>query len=337
MPKVAESTGAINYDAEYYAKSQMPYDKWHLRVDQNLQFYTKEYIVEENITPYSYQIKKDVNGKPCQIYSFGHETDGDIINSYKRGNGDRARAEVVGFEKIEKEIFEGRINNRFFVWISPPGRPEDGFSKHNFTFIGHVLEDRVNMVAYRNWMSQKANSAFLNRYLLEKEKVTEEASAIEMLKNPVFIPQDEGCKIYHDVINLLDRQREDINENNCRWLLDKLKNNREAIINSINVGDFNTASKLQNAHDNYALALLQGRDHGITSIEHWAMKPPVLLRGSCGFGGSVQYGKANEITYLGAEAADFDCPRCKGKIESGKGITVCPHCGARKEDYGNCA
>ena len=29
----------------------------------------------------------------------------------------------------------------------------------------------------------------------------------------------------------------------------------------------------------------------------------------------------------------FDCPRCNGPIPSGRGITSCPHCGARKEDY----
>jgi hypothetical protein len=28
----------------------------------------------------------------------------------------------------------------------------------------------------------------------------------------------------------------------------------------------------------------------------------------------------------------FDCPRCKGPIPSGRGITTCPHCGVRKED-----
>lgn len=33
----------------------------------------------------------------------------------------------------------------------------------------------------------------------------------------------------------------------------------------------------------------------------------------------------------------FDCPKCDKKIESGKGITTCPHCGARKEDYRRCA
>lgn len=32
----------------------------------------------------------------------------------------------------------------------------------------------------------------------------------------------------------------------------------------------------------------------------------------------------------------FNCTNCDKKIESGKGITTCPHCGARKEDYSTC-
>lgn len=33
----------------------------------------------------------------------------------------------------------------------------------------------------------------------------------------------------------------------------------------------------------------------------------------------------------------FDCPKCHGPIPSGRGITTCPHCKARKEDYqGGC-
>lgn len=32
----------------------------------------------------------------------------------------------------------------------------------------------------------------------------------------------------------------------------------------------------------------------------------------------------------------FDCPKCHRPIPSGKGITTCPHCGAKKEDYGSC-
>lgn len=46
---------------------------------------------------------------------------------------------------------------------------------------------------------------------------------------------------------------------------------------------------------------------------------PLILNAS---GTAVLFGKEH-----------FDCPRCKGKIELGKGVTTCPHCGAKKEDY----
>lgn len=32
----------------------------------------------------------------------------------------------------------------------------------------------------------------------------------------------------------------------------------------------------------------------------------------------------------------FKCPSCGGKITSSKSIAVCPHCGARKEDFATC-
>lgn len=31
----------------------------------------------------------------------------------------------------------------------------------------------------------------------------------------------------------------------------------------------------------------------------------------------------------------FECPKCKGKIPSGRGITKCPHCGVTKEEVGS--
>jgi len=34
--------------------------------------------------------------------------------------------------------------------------------------------------------------------------------------------------------------------------------------------------------------------------------------------------------------SSFNCPKCHKAIPSGLGITVCPHCGAKKEDYGKC-
>jgi hypothetical protein len=36
---------------------------------------------------------------------------------------------------------------------------------------------------------------------------------------------------------------------------------------------------------------------------------------------------------LGILESSFDCPKCHRSIPSGQGITTCPHCGAKKEDY----
>lgn len=34
--------------------------------------------------------------------------------------------------------------------------------------------------------------------------------------------------------------------------------------------------------------------------------------------------------------SSFPCPKCERLIPSGKGVIVCPHCGAKKEEYKTC-
>lgn len=46
----------------------------------------------------------------------------------------------------------------------------------------------------------------------------------------------------------------------------------------------------------------------------------------------INYSSSTSEDYLILKEEYFRCPKCQGKIESGKGITVCPHCGARKGD-----
>lgn len=45
---------------------------------------------------------------------------------------------------------------------------------------------------------------------------------------------------------------------------------------------------------------------------------------------------AFEMFFESSQLLFFQCPRCNVRIPSGRGITTCPHCGARKEDYKNC-
>lgn len=54
--------------------------------------------------------------------------------------------------------------------------------------------------------------------------------------------------------------------------------------------------------------------------------------GSCG----PMFNSAFNIMFgnsLNISETSFDCPKCHRAIPSGRGITTCPHCGAKKEDY----
>jgi rubrerythrin len=69
-------------------------------------------------------------------------------------------------------------------------------------------------------------------------------------------------------------------------------------------------------------------------------------KGSCGISNQEALGSLKRnpgiFNTMFAKAATsnhesfFNCPRCHKAISSGLGITVCPHCGAKKEDYGKC-
>ncbi|MBU0572784.1 hypothetical protein KKH23_02390 [Patescibacteria group bacterium] len=69
-------------------------------------------------------------------------------------------------------------------------------------------------------------------------------------------------------------------------------------------------------------------------------------RGSCGMSNQEALGgfKNNsgifDTVFSSAATSNhessFSCPSCHKAIPSGLGITVCPHCGAKKEDYGKC-
>ncbi|MCL5784430.1 MAG: hypothetical protein M1142_03695 [Patescibacteria group bacterium] len=327
---INEYNSGLTLQVELDALDKMIIDDWRLRVDQNLQYFTREYVLEENITRYSYGLKRDKNGIPYQVYSPGFEDEGDVINSFRKGVGERAQVEYVGFEKIEQKIFQGGAEGNFFVWVSPPGKAEDGFKDHNFTFVGHVLDDRIDMIAYKNWLSRAENARFLNRYLPDLKQLDEKAQDLDFLANPVFLKGGERFKNLMGVVHVLDPQRSDLKEEDNRWFLDKLNPFRKTVILALETGDLAGAERAKTAHDNYAVALLRGQDNDVDSLDYWAAQPAVTLQGSCGFSRS----KRTISTWFGVEKSYFNCPRCDGKIESGKGITVCPHCGVRKEDCG---
>lgn len=319
-------------------KDDLPIDEWRNYTDILFQYYSREYILQENITHYHYGLKISKNGLPYEVFAPFAEYDGDVLESFKRRKGEREEAECRGFEIIEQKLFSGQGRNRFFVWISPPGRKEDGYDSHNFTFIGRWQEgnNKLDMVAYKNWLTPEKNARFLNTFLSKDQKLNEKSKDLDFLKTPVFLPG--SFSNYLEVIYKLDPERKDLKIENNSWFLDKLSLFRDEIIKALEKGDVDRAIALKNGHDNFALSLLNGGAKYSKNFDYWANLPTPALRGSCGFSTSFQeiFSSPIQSSWLGIEQRYFDCPKCYKKIESGKGITTCLHCGAKKEDYKNC-
>lgn len=346
FPKTApRSSQAFDLKNLVEAKYRMPVEQWRLECDRELQYYSREYVLRENITDFSYGIKADRLGNPLWVCNPTHPQES-ALASFRRGmevEGSaslkaRAAAECIGFARIEQLAVNGKGRDRFYIWHSPPGLKSDGFDTHNFTFIGQVLQDRIEAVAYKNWLSASQIATFLNQFLPQGEQFGDNPADLELLSRPVFLPKTERLQNYMDIIRALDPNRSDIAAEDNRWFLDRLQPFRRAIVSALEMEDLAGAHRAKIAHDNFAVAVLKGEDRGITGSSYWSSRPAVVLRGSCGFSvlGSGSGLSIFQDIWFFAQDKYFECPKCEGKIESGKGITVCPHCGARKEDYATC-
>lgn len=329
------------------AKRGLSTESWWRYADTQLQYYTREYILGENCIDYWYGIKVDKSGIPYEVYDPNSEADGDVINSFQRRKGIRETAEAQGFkEEIEKPIFENKGKNRFFVWHSFPGAPEDGYADYSYTFI---LKEEPNefmpgrrkfsAVAYKNWLKAEVVGNFLNRYLpkdkqlplSQPERLSVDPVALSYLRTPVLLPEGE-FKNHLDVIRALDPKRQDletsINQKN-QQLLDQIRPYREKVITALEIEDLAAYELAKNAHDNFALALLKGKNTSVKSFADWSKMETPILRGSCGrsrkrrLPSSVPF-----ITWQGAEAASHKnsvCKSCHRTVDSSE-IGSCGWC-----------
>ena len=122
---------------------------------------------------------------------------------------------------------------------------------------------------------------------------------------------------------------------------DDIKNKDEALKLSKPIVEkrFDLIVAARNAYEYVFAGALMEKDMAMSSIIFQAS-------GSCGRSNQAALGSFekspgifNDIftkATMSAQERSFSCPKCHKAIPSGFGITVCPHCGARKEDYGKC-
>jgi len=123
---------------------------------------------------------------------------------------------------------------------------------------------------------------------------------------------------------------------------DELEDKKEALLLSEPIVEkyFDLIVAARNAHEYVLAGAFMEREMAESGIIFQA-------RGSCGMSNQkalqILHGNKGIFDTVFANSAttnyeaSFNCPKCHRAIPSGYGITVCPHCGARKEDYGKCA
>lgn len=311
--------------------------------EEDLIYETKEYILKECVTKYHYGIRRDESGKAYEVYSPGREELGDVIKSFRgdfctdnsRVFGDREQAEYQGFQSIEEEIFSGRGSERFFVWVSMPGKKEDGYGDYSYTFIGQVLDDRLNMVAYRNNVKRSENINFLNKFLPEKQRLEISANAVDMLSKPVWL---DKYAHYTDIIRDLDSTYKNSDGKKEEDILEKLTPFRKAVVSAIEMGDLESFERAKRAHDNYALALFKDKDQVNLGFDRWASMAAVSFSGSCGKSGFKNRERkfGGGLTYLGMQESQYFCKKCPNCNTEINCVVLpgenCPAgCGAKRE------
>ncbi len=250
----------------------------------------------------------------------------------------RAVAECIGFEKIEKAFLQGE--DFLFLWVSPPGKKEDGYGDYSFTFVGEVKDNKIRVVPYRNKLSLNQHREVAGIFSNKTENLKTD---VDFLANPVFIQKKEELKDAEDLLlrigekermdlswrprleakvgNLVDMFIDGVKNNVPDWELDRIK---RAIEN------FTIDKKIEITSGKYVTYNL---DAGRLMDTYGSYAPPKVA-GSCGSSSSTLmdlHSKLNSGSDKYGERT-FECPEC-GKTNvrpKDELIKNCQHCNSSK-------
>lgn len=262
-----------------------------------------------------------------------------ISQKEKEGKSSRREAaECLGFEKIEKAFLKG--SDFLFLWISPPGKKEDGYGDYSFTFVGEVKDNKIRVVPYRNRLSPSQHREVASIFSKDSEKLKTD---IDFLANPVFIQKKEELTNAEDLLlRIGEKERIDIS-----WRL-RLEAKVRSLVDMFIEGVKNNAQdweldKIKTAIENFTIdkktEIIKGEFtsydfDAIDLIDTYGSYAPPKVSGSCGSSsttlmdfqskfnpGSDKYGERS-----------FECPAC-GKTNirpKDELIKNCQHCGSSK-------
>ena len=177
----------------------------------NILRYLGEYRLAVKFDEFFYREGKNSNGE--RFLAAGEEKPisqrfrNAISQKEKEGKGARREiAECLGFQKIEERFL--RCEDFMFLWISPPGRKEDGFGDYSFTFLGEVKDKRIRIIPYRNKVSLEKHKEIAGLFSTDASHLKTD---VDFLASPIFIQREEGLKTAEDIlVKIGEKERIDL-------------------------------------------------------------------------------------------------------------------------------
>lgn len=251
----------------------------------------------------------------------------------------REVAECLGFEKIEEKFLQG--DDFLFLWISPPGRKEDGYGNYSFTFVGEVKNGVVREIPYRNELGmQKHNEIaglFTNRQFY---------TDVDFLANPVFIERTSQLNSAEDILAIIG-EKEAIDTSWRSRLETRLASLMDSFVEAVkrNASE-HELDKIKRAIENFTIDKKDEIKLGGTFsydmdvrglIDQYGSYAPPVVGGSCGSSSSsveTLMDFQNTLNLEPDEYGDrtFECPEC-GKTNirpKNQLLKNCQHCGTNK-------
>lgn len=262
-----------------------------------------------------------------------------IVEKEKEGKSSKREvAECLGFQKIEEKFLKGE--DFLFLWISPPGKSEDGYGDYSFTFVGEVKDNKVRVIPYRNKLSLSTHREVAGIFSEDAENLKTD---IDFLANPVFIQKREGLKNAEDLLVMIgEKERIDLSWRNK--LEAKIGGLEDMFIGAVkNNAPDSELNRIKRAIENLTIdkksEIISGDfstqvfDTGYLMDTYGSYAPP-KAGGSCGSSSSTLMELHSKSNSGSDDLGDreFKCPECKKKNIRPYNQTIpnCQHCGSEK-------
>ncbi len=223
--------------------------------------------------------------------------------------------EAEAFEKIQNMV--GEHQSGLIIWLSPPTNVYHD-SKTTKIIIGEIQTEIDNSAVTSPTKMILNRAIILNWSLTESIQFARELtgnyySECQLRKTPFYKPANESQIVNRLLLSRTDQMKMIESGYDIETKSESLAK-IDSLGNTINVYRNDTS-----AFEERLYAAIKSK--GLVGN----FRPRCELNAFALLGGSgISTGES------------FDCPKCRNPIPSGRGIEVCPSCGAKKSDYKKC-